>query len=112
MKNEWTQWQPMPSPELCRLIQGPEGSGVYQVRDRVADNQLILFGIGKPCRKRMKSLFPKPYGTGTRNNKKKINYVLEFWKNLDYRTLSTENREEAAEIEREIRAKKNHLFNT
>lgn len=32
-KLEWSDWKSMPSPENCRLIDGPKGSGIYQIKD-------------------------------------------------------------------------------
>ncbi len=77
LESMWSEWQLMPSPENCRNITGPKNSGVYQIRNKQTGN-LILFGSGKKCQKRMKSLFPPPHGTGTRNNLKKRNHVLVF----------------------------------
>lgn len=107
----WSEWEPIPRPDDCRLIKGPNGPGVYQIRN-AKTKQLIQFGIGKECRNRMKSIFPKPYGTGTRNNEDKRNFVLANWSGLEYRTLETETREEADRIERVIKSFTNHLFNT
>jgi len=107
----WTNWKSMPSPTDCRKIEGPKGAGVYQIRN-VKTNQLIQFGIGAECQKRMKSLYPEPYGTGIRNNSNKRNYILENWQDLEYRTLETDTRVEAKTIEDNIKAQKNHLFNT
>ena len=108
---KWSKWQPIPEPENCRQIDGPAESGVYQIRNKES-NKLILFGIGNPCQGRMRSLFPKPYGTGTRNNACKREYVLHNWKNLEYRTMETDTTEEAKTVENALKAKKNHLFNT
>ncbi len=107
----WTLWKPMPSPQTCRLIEGPKGPGVYQIRNRLS-KQHIQFGISKECQKRLKSLFPKPYGCGTRNNSDKREYILQNWSILEYRTLSTLTRPEAKEIEDHIKFQQNHLFNT
>jgi len=115
--NKWTKWKAMPSPETCLLIEGPQNEqgqdlpGVYQIRN-IKTNQFIQFGIGKECKLRMKSLFPKPFGLGTRNNEKKREYILLNWQHLQYRTLATATRAEAKVIEDKIKAKKNHLFNT
>lgn len=111
MIGKWSEWKPMPSPDLCRSIDAPEGPGVYQIRNRIT-KQLIQFGIGNECQERMKSLFPKPYGKGTRNNEYKRKYILENWRQLDYRTMPTSTRFEAKEIEDELKALNNHLFNT
>ena len=107
----WNDWQPMPSPEKCRKIGGPKSSGVYQVINNQT-GELILFGIGEKCQKRMKSLFPSPYGTGTRNNEYKRSYILENWQVLEYRTLETGKIETAKSIEHLLIARNNHLFNT
>ncbi|MEZ4722906.1 MAG: hypothetical protein R2813_13615 [Flavobacteriales bacterium] len=101
----------MPKPEQCRSIEAPEGPGVYQVRH--SDSKInVLFGIGVECQKRMKSLYPKPYGVGTRNNQDKRNHILKNWKTLEYRTMRTSTREQAKLIEDQIKAQESHLFNT
>lgn len=112
IENEnWSLWRKMPRPEHCRSIEGPRNPGVYQIRE-VGTKKKILFGIGVDCQKRMKSLYPKPYGVGTRNNEDKRKYILRNWANLEYRTLSKSSREEAKNVEDEIKAQKDHLFNT
>ena len=107
----WSNWYSMPSPETCRNIKGPEKFGVYQIRNKKT-GQLILFGESKYCRERMRSLFPKPYGTGTRNNENKRTYVLQNWKDLEYRTTETTSKAEAVRIDRQLKSDNNHLFNT
>lgn len=111
MINEWTNWKPMPEPEACRAIEGPKQSGVYQIRNKETD-KLIQFGIGKECSKRMKSLYPAPYGTGKRNNAHKRKYILDNWRILEYRTLQTLTREDAKKIEDNLKRENDHLFNT
>lgn len=106
----WSEWKPMPSPELCRKIIAPLGPGIYQIRNKVS-NTFVLFGIGKRCQQRMKSLYPAPFGTGTRNNKEKRDYILQHWENLEYRTLGVETRSQAKLIEDGIKAQRNHIFN-
>jgi len=107
----WSNWKKMPAPEVCRQIEGPEGCGVYQIRNKKT-NQFIQFGESKNCRERMKSLFPKPFGTGTRNNEEKRKYILETWKELEYRTYEADSKQEAVKIDRQLKAQKIHLFNT
>ncbi len=107
----WSEWKPMPKPARCRNIAGPDGAGVYQIRNTKL-NIFVLFGIGTNCRKRMKSFFPAPDGTGTRNNKCKREYVLHNWPVLEYRTMETENREIAKSIENDMKNQHNHIFNT
>ncbi len=60
----------------------------------------------------MKSLMPEPYGVGRRRNMAKRNYVLDHYKDIDYRTITTKNREEAKGIEKKLKAKNIHIFNT
>jgi hypothetical protein len=107
----WSNWSQMPSPETCRRINAPTGPGVYQIR-HISTKDKVLFGIGIECQKRMKSLFPKPYGVGTRNNGMKRDYILENWKDLEYHTLKRDTREKAKQIEDIIKSKRDHLFNT
>lgn len=111
LESEWSGWQPMPKPENCRTINGPAESGIYQIKDKES-NELILFGIGKKCQKRMKSLYPKPFGTGTRNNEAKRKHVLGNWEKLEYRTMKTKTKKEAKTVEDFLKAKNNHHFNT
>lgn len=111
MNISWSDWQKMPEPESCREIKGPEGPGVYQIRDSVS-GEFILFGESKTCRKRMKSFYPKPYGTGTRNNESKRMYVLTHYRNLEYRTAAVQTKEEAVKIDRYLKTQNNHKFNT
>jgi hypothetical protein len=110
-KLNWSKWKQMPAPEECEAIEGPEGSGVYQIINRKT-KQLIQFGESKTCQERMKSFFPKPFGKGTRNNENKRQYILENWKNLDYRTITTNSKEEAVTIDRFLKSLKIHMFNT
>ena len=80
----------MPTHETCREIDGPASAGVYQIRNRFT-HQLILFGIGKRCEKWMRSLFPKPYDTGKRNNAEKRAFILDHWRQLYFRTMIDED---------------------
>jgi hypothetical protein len=113
----WSNWKPFPSPENCRNIEVIEGlalydgPGVYQIRNKKT-GEYILFGIGIRLQERMQSLMPKPYGKGSRNNEYKRQYILDNYQDLQYRTFHTDTREEAADIERAIKQKNNHRFNT
>jgi hypothetical protein len=107
----WKNWKQMPSPENCRNIDGPEGPGVYQIRNRKT-KEFIQFGESKTCQERIKSFFPKPFGKGTRNNEYKRNYILANWKDLDYRTISVESKKEAIEIDKYLKSLNIHKFNT
>ncbi|RZK27197.1 MAG: hypothetical protein EOO43_00420 [Flavobacterium sp.] len=107
----WSRWEKMPLPENCRQISGPIGPGVYQIKNSMT-NEYIQFGIGEHCSKRMKSLYPSPYGTGTRNNKPKRDFILAYHQVLEYRTLATTTSKAAKLIENCIKKMKNHYFNT
>lgn len=107
----WTNWKSMPTPQSCRNIEGPKGAGLYQIRN-IKTNELVLFGIGKKCQSRMRSLFPEPFGTSGRSNYSKRNYILENWQNLEYRTMETENRTSAETVEKLLKNENNHIFNT
>ena len=111
MNINWSHWKTMPSPEKCKEVEGPEGSGVYQIINRKTD-EFIQFGESITCQKRMKSFFPKPYGTGTRNNENKRIYVLNNWHDLDYRTVKTNTKEDAVKIDRYLKSLNIHKFNT
>lgn len=107
---QWTNWIKFPSAQRIRDIRGPKGPGIYQIKN-IKTEELILFGIGELCQKRMQSLMPAPYGSGTRNASDKREYVLEHYEDLVYRFIATKTREEAADFERFIRSQNNHLFN-
>lgn len=111
LKPKWSRWKAMPSPEKCKEIEGPTGPGVYQIRHK-RTGQLIMFGQGEKCQGRMKSLYPKPWGSGTRKNFKKRDHVFDNWPDLQYRTIETSTIDEAKRIERELKSKKEHSINT
>lgn len=111
MNINWSNWKAMPSPENCKQIEGPEDAGVYQIINKKTD-EFILFGESINCRKRMKSFFPKPYGSGTRNNENKRIYVLNNWKDLDYRTVRTNSKKDAVIIDKHLKSLNIHKFNT
>ena len=97
---EWTAWQPFPAcnGERLRFPTVPLVPGVYELRHQ-SSQQKILFGIGEVVGERMRSLAPKPWGQGTRNNRDKREYVLRNCADIEFRTLSCKTRAEAATIE-------------
>ena len=110
-KLDWSDWRTMPSPENNRQIEGPNGPGVYQIKD-FRTNEFIQFGESITCCKRMKSFFPKPFGTGNRDNENKRVYVRENWMNLKYRTIETNSKAEAVMIDRFLKSLNIHKFYT
>ncbi|MFG0299099.1 MAG: hypothetical protein ACF8K1_05805, partial [Phycisphaerales bacterium JB047] len=58
----------------------------------------------------MTSLLPQPLGTGTRNNNRKREYLLRHLRDIEYRTCPCKTRNEAADIEREIKCARGHLY--
>jgi hypothetical protein len=60
----------------------------------------------------MTSILPSPFGSGTRNNTKKRDFVLENIDAVEYRTVACVSREEAAMIERQFLASHKYIFPT
>ncbi len=117
----WTNWKSLPNPSksydsfrslMMKTVRNPSYPGVYQLINNDT-GEYVLFGVGVKVGERMCSLIPKEHGgVGRRNNHHKRNYV---WKNIDYiqfRTITTETRNEALEIERFLKHQNIHIFNT
>ena len=117
----WTKWKTLPNPSksydifrslMIKAVRNPSYPGVYQLKNNDT-GEYVLFGVGVKVGERMCSLIPKEYGgVGRRNNHYKRDYV---WKNIDYiqfRTITTETRNEALEIERFLKHQNIHIFNT
>ena len=110
-KFDWSEWRHFPDPTKKGILVSPFGPGLYQLRNKKT-NDLILFGIGGHLSQRMTSLLPKPYGIGTRKNEKKREYVWNNIEDIEYRTISTQTRNESLIIEKVIKGMNIHLFNT
>jgi len=108
-KYKWSKWLPFPNPIQCDYLHAPFGWGVYHLRK---GEKYVLFGSSKNLASRMCSLLPLPSGQGGRKNEAKRKYVLENIKSIDYRTVACKTKEEALQIERELRSLKIHCFNT
>jgi hypothetical protein len=108
-KPDWSRFRPYPDPRKGGILHAPLGPGVYDLR-RISTKKPVLFGIGGRCAHRMSSLLPKPLGTGTRNNERKRNFLLRHLSDIEYRTCACTTREEAADIERDIKREKGHLY--
>lgn len=100
-----------PAAEDLRSCLLPGCCGVYQLRHR-STKQRILFGIANSLAERMRSLLPRPFGIGTRNNLAKREYVLQHIADVEFRTVKCASRAEAIAFENELKAARNHLFNT
>src|SRR5437879_2424280 len=98
---KWSNWRPFCPPEDLKNLTVSEGPGVYQLKNRVT-GELVLFGIAGCLDERMKSLMPSPYGSGTRKNAEKREYVIQNWQEIDFRVRLTDTREEAGRIEKQI----------
>lgn len=98
----WSPWRPFPDPRLGDALVAPIGPGVYDLRLR-STKELILFGSGGHLAKRMTSLLPVPFGTGTRNNAKKRECVLGELADLEYRTVAFASKAEAKAFEKTLR---------
>lgn len=98
----WSDWKPFPDPRKGEYLNAPLGSGVYQLRNKKI-NRYVLFGTSKNVAYRMTSLLPKPHGAGTRNNEEKQNYVLNNIQDIEYRTISFINNNDAKQFETYIK---------
>jgi hypothetical protein len=108
---DWSEWRAFPDPRQGELLIAPYGPGLYELRHW--HGKLILFGSSAHVASRMSSLLPHPYGTGTRNNTTKRNYVLAHCDDIEYRTLATATVEEARSIEAHLKAVgDNYVFAT
>lgn len=106
---KWTQWRGFPDPRRRGYLEAPLGPGVYELRD-TTDGRLVYCGCGGNVTYRMTSLLPRPLGAGTRNNRRLREYVLSHLVSLEYRTAACSSREEAADLERDLRARGEYLF--
>ena len=117
----WTKWKILPNPSksydsfrtlMIKAVRNPSYPGVYQLKNSDT-GEYVLFGVGVKVGERMCSLIPKENGgIGRRNNHYKREYV---WKNLEhiqFRTITTETRNEALKIERFLKDQNIHIFNT
>ena len=111
VSHRWSPWRPFPDPRRGESLVAPIGPGVYEVRNK-RTGQRILFGIGRSAANRMTSLLPEPWGTGGRNSSTKRTYVLRQLRHLEYRTLPTATRREAAVEERRLKASFDYRFRT
>ena len=106
-----SRWLPFPDPGKRGYLSAPFGPGVYELRNRKT-GESVLFGRSKNVARRMSSLLPKPLGTGTRNNEKKSEYVLNHLADIDYRTKSCTSDTHAVEEERALRQRSCYIFPT
>lgn len=107
----WSNWKSFPDPRKGDYLIAPLGSGVYQLRNTKCD-KYVLFGTGKHLAHRMTSLLPKPFGTGTRNNEDKRRYILNNLQDIEYRTISFIESNDAKRFESYIKSVEQYLFNT
>lgn len=110
MMSEWSEWRTFPDPERGGYLLAPFGPGVYEIRHR-STGELVLFGQGSHVAYRLTSLFPQPWGRGTRNNNAKRTYMWDNRDDLEYRTLACTSKDEAKAIERTL-PKTNYRFKT
>jgi hypothetical protein len=101
----WSDWLSFPDPRRCEVLTAPFGAGCYEIKRRDT-GKLVLFGMSDHVAARMTSLLPKPYGTGTRNNLQKREYILAHLGELEYRTLACPTRRQAQECERKLKESK------
>lgn len=106
----WSEWRPFPLSTKGKALEAPTGPGVYELRHK-STGELIKAGESKTVAKRMKSLLPPPYGTGTRNNLGLKNYILAHIADIEYRTLACDTKDDAKHIQDELLAGRRYVFN-
>jgi len=108
----WSKWLPFPDPRKGEYLVAPFGPGVYQLRNK-RKGKLVLFGRSKNVSHRMTSLLPNHFGSGTRKNLPKKEYILNHLADIEYRTLPCATMQEAKQKENDLRVhKKEYMFST
>jgi hypothetical protein len=98
----WSEWRRFPDPRKLEYLMAPFGPGCYELRD---GQQLVLFGKSRNVARRMTSLLPTRFGSGTRNNAGKRKYVWKHLPTIKYRTVACASADEADKCERQLKAK-------
>ena len=109
-KAAFSNWRLFPDPRKGEYLWAPFGPGCYDLRERDT-GRLVLFGSGGNVCERMASLLPAPFGTGTRKNAAKREYVLRNLGRIEYRTLACADRKAAKQAEVALSAG-DYLFKT
>jgi hypothetical protein len=110
--DSWSEWRPFPDPRQRGYLVAPFGPGVYELRIK-STAELVLFGQSKNVAHRMTSLLPNPFGSGTRKNLSKKEYILNHLADIEYRTLPFATVQEAKQKENDLRVhKKEYMFST
>lgn len=107
----WSDWRDFPDPRKLEYLYAPIGFGVYRLRNK-ATKEYVLFGKSKHTARRMSSLLPAPFGSGTRTNEAKRKYVLENLSAIEYQTVALTNAQEITHCEKEVKKSDNYIFNT
>ncbi|HEX2897842.1 MAG TPA: hypothetical protein VHP63_07325 [candidate division Zixibacteria bacterium] len=106
----WSNWLKFPDPRNGAYLYAPFGPGVYELR-LAHTNEKILVGKSKNVAYRMSSLLPEKYGSGTRNNSSKRQFVLENIEDIEYRTIPFESENLAASFEAKMLQDFEYSFN-
>jgi len=97
----WSEWHDFPEPENSDKFIATEGPGVYMVRKKETEC-IVNVGRSIRLRSRMKTLFPHPYGSGTRKNICLRKYILKNYRSLEYRTADAADEDETKKMKEEI----------
>jgi hypothetical protein len=107
---EWSEWRQFPDPRKREMLIAPFGPGCYELRH---GTQLVLHGTASHVAGSMTSLLPRPFGSYTRINHHKRNYVFDHLGSIEYRTLACATLKEAKNCQRDLRIKRaDHIFQT
>ena len=108
---QWLAWHRFPDPARLEYLHAPIGPGAYELRLK-STGELLLVGEGGHLAHRMSSILPAPFGTGTRRNLAKRDFVRAHLDDVEYRTIACATKQEARNIERRRKGQKSYRFPT
>lgn len=108
--NQWSQWLPFPDPKNRGILWAPFGPGVYQLRNKKT-NKFVLFGQGKNVSERMTSLLPNQVNSNKRRSEVKKRYVHENLRDIEYRTIALDDKDDAVDFEKYVKQQEKYIYN-
>jgi hypothetical protein len=108
---KWSAWHRFPDPVRLEYLHAPIGPGVYELRLK-STGEPLLIGEGGHLAQRMSSILPTPFGTGTRRNSAKREFVKAHLGDVEYRTVACATKQEARDIEGGRKSKISYRFPT
>lgn len=108
--NQWSQWLPFPDPKNRGILCAPFGPGVYQLRNKKT-KEFVLFGQGENVSERMTSLLPDQVNSNNRHNEGKKSYVCDNLRDIEYRTIALDDKEDAEDFEKYVKQQEKYIYN-